>query len=132
MGDETLLPACAGSGGARPLSLRGHLHGYDDPVRCSFATRMSFQIDLREPRHIGGPDRITERVFVAPRKAGRRFQIDTHAVGAGDVGRFLQPSVSLARTGRPAQIEIGGANGNLDRDLMGPGLNRCRKRAGRR
>jgi hypothetical protein len=79
---------------------------------------MCFQIDLREQRYIGGADRIAECLFVAAMYAGHRLQTDTPAVPASGERRQPKSTVYLARTGRLGEIEAGGANGNLNRNLM--------------
>ncbi len=41
---------------------------------------MRFKIDLREPRHIGGPDRISERLLIATFWIGGGRQVNPVAI----------------------------------------------------
>src|ERR1700731_635277 len=115
----------------QPWSLRSHLYRNLNAICCGIARRMRREIHDGQLWPTSGTNGLTECLFVAIRETGRRLQIDTHTVGAGDAGRFLQPSIDLARTGRLTEIETRGANGNLDRDLMRFGLDRSREYAAR-
>src|SRR6202040_4019228 len=63
-------------------SLRRHLHRHIDPARRGCPKRMRFQIDLREQRHIGGPDRISKCFLIATLRVLGGLQVDSPAMRA--------------------------------------------------
>jgi hypothetical protein len=89
------------------------------------------EIDDAQLRLMSGTNCVTECLFVATRIAGRGFQIDTVAARASDASASLNSTVRLARTGRLAEIEACGANGNIDRDLVIVGLHGTRENGAR-
>src|ERR1700730_11264312 len=68
--------------GPRSSSLRRHLRRHVDPACRSFPKRMRFKIDPREQRHIGGADRISERLLIATLWIGGGRQVDAVAMRA--------------------------------------------------
>jgi hypothetical protein len=88
-----------------PSSLRRYLHRHVDPARCGFPQRMCIQIDLREPRHIGGSDRISERLLIATFWVRGRLQVDPHTMRADHPRSMLKTGIQLVRSGRLAEIE---------------------------
>ena len=89
-----------------------------DAVCRGIANRVGAEIDDAQLRLMYGMNGVTESLFVAAIKAGRRFQIDTVAVAADGAGSSLQASIQLARAGRLAEIEARGANGEFDGDFV--------------
>src|SRR5881275_542902 len=79
---------------------------------------MRFKIDLREPRHIGGPDRISERLLIATFWIGGGRQVNPVAICAGHPRSTLKARIELVRAGRLTEIKSPGADVNGNNDLM--------------
>jgi len=109
-----------------PISLSSDACRNLDAVCLGIATRVRREIDDIQLRSIEGTNGVTECLFVAIHKAGRRLQTDTVGVTASGASGKVKSTVYLARIGRPAEIETCGANGNLDRDLMTTGVDLTR------
>src|ERR1700722_20041267 len=88
--------------GTRPVashaffSLRRHLHGHINPARRRLLKRMRCKVDLGDQRHMGGPDRICERLLIATLWVWGRLQVDPHAMRADDLRRMPKASIQLA------------------------------------
>ena len=87
-------------------------------MRRGLPKRMRFKIDLREPRHIGGPDRISERLLIATFWIGRRLQADPVAMRADHPRSLLKARIELVRAGRLPEIESLCAHVNGNNDVM--------------
>src|SRR5437763_15085318 len=87
-------------------------------MRRGLPKRMRFKIDLREQRHIGGPDCICERLLIATFRIGGGRQVNPVAVCAGHPRSTLKASIELMRSGRLSEIESLSAHVNGNRDLM--------------
>src|SRR5882672_6296089 len=107
----------------RAASLRRHLRGHVDPARRGFPKRMRHKIELRDQRHIGGPDRISERLLIATCRIEGGRQVDAVAMRAGHPRSLLKASIELVRSGRLTEIESLCAHVNSDSDPMIPSHN---------
>jgi len=112
-------------------SLCRQLYRNLDAEYSGIASRVRREIHHGQLWTPGGTDGVTECLFVATRKAGRRLQIDPHAMGARDAGGSLQPSIRLARARRLVEIEACRANLDFDRDFMTSGLGGTEERGAR-
>src|SRR5208283_2975533 len=92
-------------GGPGLSSLRRHLHRQVDPERRGLPKRMRCKIVLRDQRHIGGPDRICERLLIATLWVRGGRQADPVAMRADHLRSMLKSGIQLARSGRQAEIE---------------------------
>jgi hypothetical protein len=88
-----------------PLSLRRHLRGQGDPVRRSLQKRVRLQIGLREQRHIGGADRIPERLLRATYWIEQWLQVDAVAMCAHHLRSTLKTRIDFVRRSRLTEIE---------------------------
>jgi hypothetical protein len=77
---------------------------------------MRFSIDLREQRHIGGPDRICERLLKTPFWSRVGLESNPVAMRADDPRSPLEARIELVRSGRLREIEslCAHVNGNSD------------------
>src|SRR5882762_11583330 len=79
---------------------------------------MRHKIYLREQRHIGGPDGISERLLIATFRIEGGRQVDPVAMRAGHPRSLLKASIELVRSGRLTEIESLCAHVNSDSDPM--------------
>jgi hypothetical protein len=103
-------------------SIRNHSYRNLDTILRGIARRVCREID---GAHLCPMDRmngLAECLFVAARKVGGRFQADLVAMRAGHPGGILEAPIELLCSGRLAEIEASGADGNVDRDLMAVGV----------
>src|SRR6202043_1321954 len=84
---------------------------------------MGYKIDLRDQPHIGGPDRISERLLIATFRIGGGRQVDPVAMRAGHPRSTLKACVELLRSGRLTEIESLSAHVNSNSDPMIPSHN---------
>src|SRR5437763_17169206 len=77
---------------------------------------MRFKIDLREPRHIGGLDRISERLLIATFWIHGGRQVNPVAMCAGHPRSTLKARIELVRAGRLTEIKSPGAGVNSQGD----------------
>jgi len=109
--------------GRRPPSLRCYLRRHGDPVGRSIPKRMRLEVGLCKPRHIGGPDRISERLLIASYWIGGGLQVDPVAMGARHPRGMLKACIELVRSCRLTEIESLCAHVNGNNDLMILGRN---------
>jgi len=95
--------------GPPATSLRSHTCRNRDAVCLGIATRVRREIGDVQLRSIDGTNGVTECLFVAIHKAGRRFEANTVAVTASGASGKVESTVHLARIGRPVEIETCGA-----------------------
>jgi hypothetical protein len=98
-------PEVERSGDPRLSSFRRYLRRHVDPVRRGFPKRMRRQIDLREQRHIGGPDRISKCILIATFAVSGGLQVDPVAMRADYPRSPFKPAIELLRSGRLPEIE---------------------------
>ena len=87
-------------------------------MRHGLPKRMRFKIDLREQRHIGGPDCICERLLIATFWIGGGRQVDPVPMRAGHPRSMAKARIELVRSGRLSEIESLSAHVNGNNDLM--------------
>ena len=79
---------------------------------------MRLQIDLREQRHIGGPDRISERLLIATFRVRRGLQVDPVAMRADYPRSLFKAAIELLRSGRLPETESLCAHLISNRDFL--------------
>src|SRR3977135_646790 len=114
----------------RAASLPRHLRRHFDPARRGFPKRMRHKIDLREQRHIGGPDRISERLLIATCRIGGGRQVAPVAMRAGHPRSMAKAPIELLCSGRLTKIEslCAHVNSNCDPMITSRSV-ACRERA---
>jgi hypothetical protein len=79
---------------------------------------MRCKVYLREQRHIGGPDRISERRLIATYWIGGGRQVDAVTMRAGHPRSMLKACIELVRSGGLTEIKSLCAHVNSNSDPM--------------